>query len=191
MRALLIPFTAACLPIAALVGPSAVQAEAFAAASAGLSSQQLVCATAGPCDDKASAMRFAAGWRFNDRFSLEATWLRATPDFTASDSLASLTWNGRVAMESVSASLAFDLQLGSLPLQLRAGVASVRGEFDSATAGVPDSSATEVRPILGIGLRQSFAGQWALRADLDVTEGQAYTRKGRFSVFTVGVERRF
>jgi|JI10StandDraft_1071094.scaffolds.fasta_scaffold372151_2 hypothetical protein len=191
MRSLLIRFSAACLPLAAMAGATSAQAEAFAAVSAGLSSQQLVCAAAAPCDDKASALRAAGGWRFNDRFSLEAAWLRGTPDFTASDSLASLTWNGRVAMESISASAAFDLKLGSLAMQFRAGVASVRGRFDSATTGVPDSSATEVRPILGIGLRQSFAEHWALRADLDVTEGQAYTRRGRFSVFTVGVERRF
>lgn len=191
MRPLLIPLTAACLPLVALLGAASAHAEAFAGASAGLSSQQLVCAANAPCDDKAGALRLSAGWRFNDRWSFEATWLRATPDFTASDSLGSLTWNGRVAMEAISASAAFDLRLGSLPLQLRAGVASVRGKFDSATAGVLDSSASEVRPILGLGLRQSFAGQWALRADFDVTEGQAYTRKGRFSVFTVGVERRF
>ena len=123
MRPLLIPLTAACLPLVALLGAASAHAEAFAGASAGLSSQQLVCAANAPCDDKAGALRLSAGWRFNDRWSFEATWLRATPDFTASDSLGSLTWNGRVAMEAISASAAFDLRLGSLPLQLRAGVA--------------------------------------------------------------------
>jgi hypothetical protein len=191
MRSILVSFGVACLSLAAALSAASAQAEAFASASVGLSAQALVCAEAAPCDDQAGALRLSGGWRFSDRFSVEAAWLRATPDFTASDSVTSLTWSGRVAVESISVSAAVDCQVGSLAMQLRAGVASVRGQFDSATSGVPNSSATEVRPILGIGLRQPFAGQWALRADLDVTEGQAYTREGRFSVFTVGVERRF
>lgn len=182
------------LAVAAVAAPftsALAHAEAYAGASVGIARQELVCAAGAPCEEDAAAGRLFAGWQFNERFGAELAWTSGLADFTASDSLANLSWYGDFSVELLSLSATWNIDLASVDLQLRAGVASVRGEFTSATVGVPDSKATETRPVFGVGLRHAIDSRWTLRADLDVTDGQAYTRKGRYTSFTVGVERRF
>jgi hypothetical protein len=182
------------LLVAVLTAPfvsALARADAYAGASLGIARQQLVCATGAPCEEDAAAARVFGGWQFNDRFGAELAWSSGLADFTASDSLANLSWYGAFSVEVLSLSATWTLDFDSVDLQLRGGIASVRGEFASATAGVPDSNARETRPILGVGLRHAIDSRWTLRADIDMTDGQAYTRKGRNTSFTVGVERRF
>lgn len=182
------------LVVAAVTAPFAsalAHAEAYGGASLGIARQQLVCATGAPCEEDAAAGRVFGGWQFNDRFGAELAWSSGLADFTASDSLANLSWSGAFSVEVLSLSATWTVAFDSVDLQLRGGIASVRGEFASATAGVPDSKATRTRPVFGLGLRHAIDSRWTLRADLDLTDGQAYTRKGRYTSFTVGVERRF
>jgi hypothetical protein len=182
------------IAVAAVAAPFAsalAHAEAYAGASLGIARQQLVCAAGAPCEEDVAAGRVFGGWQFNDRFGAELAWTGGLADFTASDSLANLSWYGAFSVEVLSLSATWTIDLASVDLQLRAGIASVRGEFDSQTFGVPDSKARETRPVFGVGLRHAIDSRWNLRADLDLTDGQAYTRKGRYTSFTVGVERRF
>jgi OOP family OmpA-OmpF porin len=182
------------IAVAAVTAPfvsALARADAYAGAAVGIARQQLVCAAGAPCEEDVAAGRVFGGWQFNDRWGAELAWASGLADFTASDSLANLSWYGAFSVEVLSLSATWNIDLASVDLQLRAGIASVRGEFASATVGVPDSNARETRPIFGVGLRQAIDSRWTLRADIDMTDGQAYTRKGRYTSFTVGVERRF
>jgi hypothetical protein len=180
--------------VAALAAPFAsalAHAEAYAGGALGIARQQLVCAAGAPCEEDVALGRVFGGWRFSERWGAEVAWTGGLAEFTASDSLANLSWYGDFSVEVLSLSATWTMAFDSVDLQLRAGVASVRGEFDSASFGVPDSKATKTRPVFGVGIRHAIDQRWTLRADLDLTEGQAYTREGRYTSFTVGVERRF
>jgi hypothetical protein len=191
MRSALVTAAIAAVSLPLLLASPTSHAEPYVGASLGLARQQLICAPGAPCEEESPAGRVFGGWRFNDRFGAELAWSTGLSDFTASDSLANLTWYGAFSVETFSLSATWNFELADLDLQLRAGVASVRGEFDSLSPGVPDSKATKTRPVLGFGLRQPIDAHWTLRADVDLTEGQAYTRKGRYTSLTVGIERRF
>ena len=169
----------------------AAHAENYGGLSFGVARQQLVCAANAPCEREAASPRMFAGHRFNDRWGVELAWTRAVSDFTASDSIPGFTWFGAFGVEQTSLAATFDISLSTMHLQLRAGVAAVRGEFTSATVGVPDASRSEMRPMVGLGLRRQIGEHWAVRADLDVTNGIAYTRSGRFGTLNAGVEFRF
>ena len=163
----------------------------FLGAGIGVAKQQLVCATGAPCDDEATGLRLFGGYRFDERFGAELGWLRAEPAFKASASVPGLSWYGRFEVEVISAMATWTIPVRSLELQLRGGIASVRGRFTSASVGVADSAQTEARAIFGASLRHAFADHWTVRADLDLTDAQVYTNNGRFSVLSLGIERRF
>jgi len=191
MRSAFVPLAIAGSLLALPLVPSKACAEPYIGASLGIADQQLICAAGAPCDRRAPTGRLTAGWHFSERFGAELAWSGNLSDFTASDSLANLTWQGSFRVQALSASASWTLDAGPLDLQLRAGVASVRGVFHSRTAGVTDSKDTRTRPLFGAGLRRSFNEHWTLRADADLTDGQAFTRKGHHTTFTVGIERRF
>jgi hypothetical protein len=180
---------AALLSVCVLGAPAF--AEGFVAVGAGVERQNVVCASGAPCEDTEAAWRLAGGWRAANGLGAELVWLQPFSAFTASDRNAVLTWTGEFDVRVLGLSGTWNFQLFGLDWQARAGAASVRGTFDSRTVGVPDSSATEIRALLGAGFRRNFDNGWTLRLDADVTDGQAFTRKGRLSLFTVGIERRF
>jgi len=173
-----------------LISPAAL-AEVYLGAAAGMARQELVCKMAAPCDKRAAAIRALGGWQFSQHFGVEFSWARTLGDFTASDQLPSFAWNGKFLAQVFGASATATFDTGPLDLQLRAGVASVRGEFHSRTAGVPDSGDTRVRATMGLGLKRAINEHWKLRVDLDLADVRAYTRDGHHTSFTIGLERHF
>ncbi len=170
---------------------SPARAEGFVALGAGLERQNVVCAAGAPCERSRPAWRLAAGWRAGGAFGSELVYFQPFSAFTASDRNAALSWSGAYDVRVVGLTGTWTFPLFGLDWQARAGVASVRGTFDSRTLGVPNSSETRTRPLVGFGFRHDRGSQWTVRVDADVTDGQAYTGKGRTSLFTAGFERRF
>ncbi len=166
-------------------------AQPYAGASAGVAQQSTLCAAGAPCSNSKPALKLFAGYQWNSPWVGEVAYLRGISKFTASDSNATQMWFGSYQAQVLGASAGYNMSLGSVQWQARAGLAFVHAEFLSATLGVPNSRDSTVQPLLGLGLRHSLSPGLAFRADLDVTRSKAYTRSGSFSLLTVGLEQRF
>lgn len=173
-----------------LAAPQAY-AQPYAGAGVGVAQQSTLCAAAAPCSKSKPVLKLFAGYQLVGPWVGELTYLRGISKFTASDTNGVQTWFGSYQAQALGASAGYNMTMGSVQWQARAGLAFVQAEFLSATAGVPNSRDSTVQPLLGLGLRHSLSPGVALRVDFDVTRSKAYTRSGTFSLLTVGLEQRF
>lgn len=176
---------------ALLLACTQAQAQPYVGIGVGAAHQSTLCAAGAPCSDSKSGLKLLAGYRLGDTWSTELSYLRPASKFTASDSNATQVWHGSYSVQAVGVSAGYSFSTGPVQWQARAGLAHVHAAFGSATAGVPNSSANTLQPLLGLGLRYSIAPELTLRLDADITRSKAYTRSGSFSLLSVGIERRF
>jgi hypothetical protein len=191
MRSALVPLCLAGPVLALPVFSPAARADAYLGVSTGIASQELVCTAGAPCDKRTAVARVVGGWQINKGLGAEVSWARTLADFSASDRVSNLAWNGRFRAQALAASATWTFNTAPIDVQLRAGIASVRGEFLSRTAGVANSKDTRARPLIGIGVKRAIAEHWKLRADVDLTDARAYTRDGHHATLTLGIERHF
>jgi hypothetical protein len=144
------------------------------------------------CDRRDVGWRVALGWRFRERWSVEAAWLDAGK-FIASDVTASATpFNGRAAVRAYGATVAYSWPLNpSLSLDARAGAASVDADFSPGPAPAVALGRTVTRPLYGFTARWRLAPRWSLRADWDGTAGRMNRYDGRLDLFSVGLQYEF
>lgn len=176
---------AACLLVA-----FEARAQFYAGVGAGVAQQSTICAAAGPCSNSKAGLKLLAGYQLDNTWAGELTYLRFG-HFTASDNNATQTWSGSYQAQVLGASAGYNFSAAGMQWQLRAGLASVKADFVSATAGIPNSNASTVQPLLGFGLRHQLSPSTTLRVDLDATRSKAYTRSGNLSFFSIGLEQRF
>lgn len=176
---------------ALLLAATQANAQPYAGASAGAAQQSTLCASGAPCSNSKPGLKLFAGYQLESPWVAELAYLRPASKFTASDSNATQVWFGSYQAQALGASAGYNMSMGPLQWQVRAGLAFVQAEFLSATLGVPNSRDSTVQPLLGLGLRHSLSPGLALRVDLDVTRSKAYTRSGSFSLLSVGLEQRF
>lgn len=176
---------------ALLLAATQANAQPYAGAGLGVAQQSTLCAAAAPCSNSKPALKLFAGYQWDGPWVGEVAYLRGISKFTVSDSNATQMWFGSYQAQVLGASAGYNMSLGSVQWQARAGLAFVQAEFLSATLGVPNSRDSTVQPLLGLGLRHSLSPGLALRVDLDVTRSKAYTRSGSFSLLSVGLEQRF
>ena len=181
------------LGLVGALGLAAMHANAqpYAGISAGAAQQSTLCAAGAPCSNSKPGLKLFAGYQWDGSWVGEVAYLRGISKFTASDNNATQVWFGSYQAQALGASAGYNMSLGSVQIQARAGLAFVNSEFLSATPGVPNSRDSTVQPLLGIGLRHTLSPGLAFRADLDVTRSKAYTRSGSLSLLTVGFEQRF
>jgi hypothetical protein len=176
---------------ALIAGSGAAQAQPYAGGGLGLARQNLTCAAGAPCTENALGGKALLGYRFDPAWSAELVLLGSLSSFTASDGNGTLTWHGRVSTRALGATAGFEFGSAEWRFQARVGLAQVRGEFASETAGVPDSSASTTQPLLGLGLRRALGPDTTLRLDWDTTRCKAWQRQGSFNLVGVAVERSF
>lgn len=178
--------------ICALVAASgAVQAQGYVGVGLGLARQSLSCAAGAPCTPHASGGKALIGYRFDAAWSAELVALGAMARFTASDDNAATTWQGRVSTRALGTTAGYELDVAAWRLQVRFGLAQVRGAFTSQTGGVSDSRARATQPLLGLGLRHPLGAGTGLRLDWDTTRSKAYQRAGRFNLVGLAIQHNF
>jgi OOP family OmpA-OmpF porin len=145
-------------------------------------------ASALTCDDKDSAWKLLGGYRFNQYFAIEATyidWGKAT----GSAFSPSLGQNVAISAEQTSMGAA---AVGSFPLTPqfslfgKAGFLLTEQDIRRRAPGVSSTiSGDETELHYGVGGRFAFAPNWAVRAEWEKTE------KLKVELFSIGVEYRF
>ncbi len=176
---------------ALLLAATQASAQPYVGASAGAAQQSTLCASGAPCSNSKPGLKLFAGYQLEGPWVAELAYLRPASKFTTSDSNATQVWFGSYQAQALGASAGYNMSMGPLQWQVRAGLAYVKADFVSATAGVPDARDSTVQPLLGLGLRHNLSSGTTLRVDLDITRSKAYTRSGNFSLLTLGIEQRF
>ena len=144
------------------------------------------------CDRRDAGWRFAVGYAFNERWSVEALWVDAG-EFIASDVTAAGTpFFGRADVSAFGATLGRTWALGrSLTLDARLGLASVEADFSPGPAPAIAGGRKVTRAMYGVTARWRLSPHWAMRLDWDGTEGRMNRFDGRVDLVTVGIQYDF
>ncbi len=164
----------------------------YVAAGAGASQWGMDCGSSG-CDRSATALRLAAGYRFNRVIALEAFQLDLGRARSSSNMI-----DGELRSRGTGVETILGGQIGDVELAGKIGLASMRNDFRAAPSSFdPSERRTRTEVIFGAMLAYRFTPQLALRFDLDFVTVALngdfifYSRGADVSTLTMGLAYRF
>jgi hypothetical protein len=194
MRTEFVPSARLGLALAGLLLLPAAQAQTpwSIGVEAGASRLGVVC-TASPlnCDRSGTALGLHGGYAITPAWGVLLSW-QSLRGFAGSDrTAAGLAYGGDLDFNVIGLAGTWRTAWPSVALELRAGVASVKGDFSYTAGATGNVAKTTTQPLLGAALEVPLGSGFAARLDLQGTRGKVASIDGDLTSLTIGVVARF
>lgn len=160
-------------------------------ADAGLARLDVVCrAPSLACDRRGDSAGLHAAYTSSSGWGLRLAWHRMR-GFAGSDAAGGSQFGGALRFDTTELAGTWRTRIAPLEAELRAGVASVDGEFTYTAGGSGTVSRRTTQPIIGAALDWPLTAALALRLDLQATRAEVATTSGRLAGVALGLVARF
>jgi hypothetical protein len=160
-------------------------------ADAGLARLDVVCnASTLPCYRRGDGAGLHAAYTSDSGWGLRLAWHR-TRGFAGSDVAGGSQFGGALRFDTTELAGTWRTRIAPLEAELRAGVASVDGEFTYAAGGSGTATRRTTQPIIGAALDWPLTAALAVRLDLQATRAEVATTSGRLAGVSLGLVARF
>ncbi len=160
-------------------------------ADAGPAQLDVVCnAPTLPCDRRGHGAGLHAAYTSSSGWGLRLAWHRMR-GFAGSDVAGGSQYGGALRFDMTQLAGTWRTRIAPLEAELRAGVASVDGEFTYAAGGSATASRRTTQPVIGAALDWPLTAALAVRLDLQATRGEVANTSGRLAGVALGLVARF
>lgn len=160
-------------------------------ADAGLARLDVVCrAPSLPCDRRGDVAGLHAAYTSTPGWGLRLAWQRMR-GFSGSDLAGGSPLGGALRFDTTALAGTWRTRLAPFELELRAGVASVDGEFTYAAGGSGTVTRRTTQPVIGAALDWPLTAGLAVRLDVQATRAEVATASGRLAGVAFGLVARF